>query len=237
MVARRAPEAAQHRARRPSTPQGSATNRVVDRVSISPALLATASSRQDPPRVNSTPSRRARTHRTMASLAHSAALAAVGARPGAGRRATAGRASSAARSHRGDVRTTVRAVGGKTVRHSRDTARAPARTRALTLRLRKPSSASPRQRWGVTSGGATSIPRPPRAQSSARATPIPDPSGLPRSRRPLSPPSWACASPRRSPGANPPLTTETCDVTCRRKSATPAAKKRGRGSLFFLSPS
>ena len=85
MVARRAPEAAQHRARRPSTPQGSATNRVVDRVSISPALLATASSRQDPPRVNSTPSRRARTHRTMASLAHSAALAAVGARAGAAR--------------------------------------------------------------------------------------------------------------------------------------------------------
>jgi hypothetical protein len=66
----------------------------------------------------------------MASLAHSAALAAVGARPGAGRRATAGRASAAARSHRGDVRTTVRAVGGKTVRHSRDIARAPAPSRA-----------------------------------------------------------------------------------------------------------
>jgi len=83
-------------------------------------------------------------------------------------------------------------------------ARSGANARRLTLRLRKPSSASPRQRWGLTSGGATSIPRPPRAQSSARATPIPDPSGLPRSRRPLSPPSWACASPRRSPGAPPP---------------------------------
>ena len=187
----------------------------------------------------------------MASLAHSAALAAVGARPGAGAaRPPAAPPRPRARTAATFARPCAPSAARRCVIPAISRALRRLRARRLTLRLGKPSSASPRRRWGWRAGGATTIPRPPRAPSPARTAPIADPRGLSRSRRPLSPPSWACASPRRSPGAPPPQrpirVTSRADAKARkalqRKSAGGSIASRDtvkcdceRAKVFFFS--